>query len=366
MGTPPAVTKSHVPSIPKALHALSLMEAELDSARTYESIRRIIDAAEAMKILLRGVVEVKQQAEWVVLLGNMRIGEEIGKVQKGRGPGGVKGTTAFPPEGKSSGREALGIAHTPRARLQKLARAGRKKLEIVAKALWKAGKDATIKGVLGEVKETEIKDKRAAFEARRDRGARVSDLAAMIEQGLRFPVIYADPPWEFKVYSGKGKQRSAERHYDTASLEAIKALPIASLAADNCALFMWGVWPELPGALEVIKAWGFEYKTAAFVWFKEVSAENSDFATGMGYWTRANTEPCFLATRGAPERVNKDVHQIIRAPVGEHSVKPEETRARIERLITGPYLELFARRPVAGWTVWGNEVDVADTAEAAE
>jgi N6-adenosine-specific RNA methylase IME4 len=355
-----AAAKSHVPSIPKALHALSLMEAELDSARTYESIRRIIDAAEAMKILLRGVAEVKQQAEWVVLLGNMRIGEEIGKVQKAN-------KHQFTPEGKlTSGRGALAIPGTSRSRLQKLAKAGRKRLEIVAKALWKAGKDATIKGVLGEAKETEIKEKRAAFEARRDHGARVADLTAMIEQGLRFPVIYADPPWEFKVYSGKGKQRSAERHYDTASLDDIKALPIASLAADNCALFMWGVWPELPGALEVIKAWGFEYKTAGFVWFKEVSEENSDFATGMGYWTRANTEPCFLATRGAPERVNKDVHQIIRAPVGEHSVKPEETRVRIERLITGPYLELFARRPVPGWTVWGNEVYSDEGAEAAE
>lgn len=354
------LAKSHVPSIPKALQALSVMEAELDSARTYESIRRIVDAAEALKLLLRDVAEVKQQAEWVVLLGNMRIGEEIRNVPKAK-----TGPKLFTPEGKQlSGRQALAIPGTSRSRLQKLAILGRKKLEAIARELWQVGKDATIKGVLGEAKETEIKDKRTAFEARRDRGARIEDLIAMAERGERFPVIYADPPWEFKVYSGKGKQRSAERHYDTASLDAIKALPISPLAADDCALFMWGVWPELPGALEVIRAWGFEYKTAGFVWVKEVSDENDAVATGMGYWTRANTEPCFLATRGSPERVAKDVHQVIFAPVGEHSVKPEETRERIERLITGPYLELFARQPVPGWTVWGNEVEIID--EAAE
>jgi N6-adenosine-specific RNA methylase IME4 len=76
----------------------------------------------------------------------------------------------------------------------------------------------------------------------------------------------------------------------------------------------------------------------------------------MGYWTRANTEPCLLATRGSPKRQAKDVHQVIMSPVGPHSRKPEEAQARIERLLTGPYLELFGRRPMKGWTVWGNQI----------
>ena len=215
---------------------------------------------------------------------------------------------------------------------------------------------AVAKVAARDAKEADIRNQRSLFEARRDEGATVGDLVALAASGQRFPVIYADPPWEFKVYSGKGKQRSAERHYDTSPLDAIKALPVAALAAKDCALFMWAVWPELPGALDVIKAWGFEYKTAGLVWVKQVSDTNSDPFTGMGYWTRANSEVCLFATKGSPQRAAKDVHQIILAPVGKHSVKPEEARARIERLIIGPYLELFGRRSVPGWTVWGNEM----------
>lgn len=187
-------------------------------------------------------------------------------------------------------------------------------------------------------------------------GCTVDDLGVLIESGKKFSVIYADPPWSFKVYSGKGKQRSADRHYDTMSLDDIAAIPIGKLAADDCALFLWAVWPEIPGALEIIKAWGFEYKTAGFVFVKETKSANG-LHWGMGYWTRANTEPCLLATRGSPKRKAMDVHQVLMSPVGEHSRKPEETSVRIERLLDGPYLELFGRRPMAGWTVWGNQIN---------
>ena len=84
---------------------------------------------------------------------------------------------------------------------------------------------------------------------------------------------------------------------------------------------------------------------------------------GMGYHTRANTEPCLLATRGNPPRLADDVHQVIMAPVGEHSAKLDEAYSRIRRLYPGPYLELFARKPRDGWTVWGNEVDGYDAVD---
>ncbi len=187
-------------------------------------------------------------------------------------------------------------------------------------------------------------------------GCTVEDLNALIALGRKFGVIYADPPWEFKVYSGKGKQRSAERHYDTMTIDELKALAVAALAADNCALFLWGVWPEQAGALEVIKAWGFTYKTAGFVWVKQNRGGEGLF-TGMGYWTRANTEPCLFATKGAPQRLAMDVPQVIMSPVSEHSRKPDEARVRIERLVGGPYLELFGRRAAPGWTVWGDQVE---------
>lgn len=174
----------------------------------------------------------------------------------------------------------------------------------------------------------------------------------------KYSVIYADPPWSFDVWSGAGKDRAAENHYPTMSQSDIEALPVADLAADDCALFMWAVMPQLPEALAVIKAWGFEYKTCAFVWVKQTKDEER-FATGMGYWTRANAEICLLATRGSPARLNADVHQVVMTPRMEHSKKPAEIPERIERLVPGPYLEMFARQPREGWDVWGNQAEVA-------
>ena len=324
----------------KAVAALANMERELDSAESYAQIRKLADAAEALKILFRHVAEVKNKAELVVLAANARIGDEIKLIPKAG--------NRFTAPGKSESRAATGVPGTSRSRLQKIAAIPKPELKAIATKSQESGADATVTAVLRELKETEIKDKRADYEARADRGAKCGDLKALAAAGEKFAVIYADPPWEFKVYRGKGKQRSAERYYDTSSIEAIKALPVAPLAADDCALFMWAVMPELPGALEVIKAWGFEYKTAGFTWVKQNKSGEGLF-TGMGYWTRSNAEICLFATRGSPQRMAKDVSQVILSPVGEHSAKPQEARRRIERLLLGPYLELFARSPANGW-----------------
>jgi N6-adenosine-specific RNA methylase IME4 len=144
---------------------------------------------------------------------------------------------------------------------------------------------------------------------------------------------------------------------------ALCALPVGELAADDCVLFLWACWPNLHDALAVIDAWGFEFKTAAFVWTKahagqlEMFRDDADVQVGMGYWTRANTEPCLLATRGKPKRINADVRQAIIEPRRQHSRKPSLVYQRIERLVAGPYVELFARARRIGWDSWGNEPD---------
>ena len=182
----------------------------------------------------------------------------------------------------------------------------------------------------------------------------VTDLGVLVRTRRKYGVIYADPPWLYN--SGKGS-RSLDRFYDCLDIPALKQLPVKQLAADNSVLIMWAVWPLLPNALEVIQAWGFEYKTVAFVWVKTTDERAaSPLAWGMGWWTRSNSEPCLLATRGQPVRIDKGVHQIIMTPVGSHSRKPQEVHARIERLVDGPYLELFGRRPMRGWTVFGNQI----------
>ena len=173
----------------------------------------------------------------------------------------------------------------------------------------------------------------------------------------KYGIIYADPPWHYRVYSKKGAGRSAESHYPTMTIEEIQALPVSELADKDCALFMWITFPLLKESLSVLSAWGFKFKTIAFVWIKQNRKSDSQF-WGMGYRTRANAEFCVLATKGKPKRMAKNVHQVIVSHIEEHSKKPDEARRRIVRLMGDlPRIELFARQKSAGWDVWGNEVE---------
>lgn len=172
----------------------------------------------------------------------------------------------------------------------------------------------------------------------------------------KYSIIYADPPWSFKTYSDKGKGKAPEQHYKTMSKKHIQELDIQSISADDCTLFLWVTFPCLEEGLELIKKWGFTYKTCAFNWVKKNKKSNSWF-WGLGYWTRANSELCLLATKGNPKRLSKSVHQIIDTPIQEHSKKPDITRNRIVELMGDlPRVELFARQKVVGWDSWGNEV----------
>jgi N6-adenosine-specific RNA methylase IME4 len=184
-----------------------------------------------------------------------------------------------------------------------------------------------------------------------------------------YGAIYADPPWhfqawaEYKPLASGGSTRAVQRYYNTMSAQQIRDLPVASMAADDSALFLWVVWPSLAEAFTLIDAWGFEYKTCAFSWMKahngqlDMLRDDADVQVGLGYWTRSNSEVCLLATRGNPKRLNADVRQGIIEPRREHSRKPDCVPGRIERLVAGPYLELFSRTTRPGWTCWGNETN---------
>ena len=168
-----------------------------------------------------------------------------------------------------------------------------------------------------------------------------------------YQIIYADPPWR---YDQKGLQGAAEKHYSTMSLEDICRLPIESISAKDSILFLWATFPQLPAALRVISAWGFKYKTVAFLWLKKNRKADSWFF-GLGFWTRGNAEVCLLATRGHPRRKSNKVHQFIISPIAGHSKKPDITRDKIVELAGDvPRIELFARQTTPGWDVWGNEV----------
>ena len=136
-------------------------------------------------------------------------------------------------------------------------------------------------------------------------------------------------------------------------IEELCALPVADLAAPDSALFLWATFPQLPEALRLIKAWGFTYKTVAFVWLKKNKKSDSWFY-GLGFWTRGNAEICLLATRGHPKRQATNIHQFIISPVEAHSKKPDEARDKIVSLLGDlPRVELFARQTPPGWDVFG-------------
>ena len=164
-----------------------------------------------------------------------------------------------------------------------------------------------------------------------------------------FGCLLVDPPWSFKSYDGKSAvPTQGADPYAVMSITDLKALPVADIAAKDSLLLMWTVSHLQDEASDLARAWGFVPKSVAFIWDKQ--------RIGMGYWTRQEMEICKLFTRGKPKRLNADVRQGIRAPRREHSRKPDEQYERIERLVGGPYLEMFARQTRPGWSSWGNEV----------
>jgi N6-adenosine-specific RNA methylase IME4 len=177
----------------------------------------------------------------------------------------------------------------------------------------------------------------------------------------KYKIIYADPPWYYHNYADKTATRWVGNKYPVMSVDDICNLPVSGIADDDSILFLWATPPCLPEALKVITAWGFDYKTIGFVWVKKNKVADSLF-WGMGYWTRSNSEICLIATKGTPKRINASVHQIVEAPVGEHSRKPDIVRKKIVDLVGDlDRIELFARKRedmkyTDGWIFWGNEV----------
>jgi N6-adenosine-specific RNA methylase IME4 len=179
----------------------------------------------------------------------------------------------------------------------------------------------------------------------------------------RFPVLLIDPPWSPSPWSVKGKGRHPSAYYDTMSVQQIAAVPVPDFMAKDCAVFLWVTDQFLAVPFTTLfPIWGLTYSSVAFVWVKTARrlagqeplfliADNKDFPAGQGHTTRKNAEYCLLARRGRFGRQHNDVAQVIFAPRRANSEKPDEVYERIERLLLGPYLKLFARRRRPGWEV---------------
>uniref|UniRef100_A0AAT9JAK0 ORF63 n=1 Tax=Nitrosopumilaceae spindle-shaped virus TaxID=3065433 RepID=A0AAT9JAK0_9VIRU len=180
----------------------------------------------------------------------------------------------------------------------------------------------------------------------------------------KYKIIYADPPWSYESNPNhkRGIWGIATDNYDTMSMDELKQLPVQDIADDDCILFMWATFPNLQQALDLIKAWGFEYKTVAFVWEKFDKTNNVLKKYGLGWYTRSNVEIVMIGRKGKFERKSAAVQQVVKSTIGEHSEKPNEVRNRILKLCGDlPRIELFARTKVHGWDVWGNDEKLNNT-----
>lgn len=193
-------------------------------------------------------------------------------------------------------------------------------------------------------------------EERLEKIAEISKGNSGLATDVRYPIVYADPPWRYENPPMGGTNRSIENHYPTMTLEEICAMPVADLATDDAMLYLWATAPKLAECMQVIEAWGFEYRTN-LVWDKEV--------IGMGYHARNQHEILLVAKRGniPPPEAGKQPSSVHREKRTEHSAKPAFYYEMIEAAYPQlPKIELFCRSPRHGWAVWGNQSETADAA----
>ena len=170
-----------------------------------------------------------------------------------------------------------------------------------------------------------------------------------------YSLIMADPTWHFKTRSKKGDAKSPQAKYRTMTLDEIKAMPVADLAAKDCHLWLWCTNPNIPEALEVMAAWGFTFSTAGH-WPK--ITKNGKLAFGTGYVFRGAGEPYLIGKRGKPKNT-RGTRSVIFGQVREHSRKPDEVYAEAERWMpNATRMDLFSRQRREGWHCWGDQADL--------
>lgn len=337
-------------TVPQAKKALGALSHDIDSAKTYEAIRAIERAADAIKLLFHEIEDIRHQAEEVVVLANHRIGTEIKAIPAAKGGGDQRSKHRLPKNAgdRASLKEQVG-SKTRGLRLKKLAKLAKPEVKRIITKLHDEGKEATVSAVIKFVAD-ETKTER--------RDERERALAGKILKlpDRRYGVIVADPEWRWEPWSRlTGLDRAADNHYPTSCTEVIATRDVSSIAAKDCVLWLWVPIPMLPHGLVVMAAWGFDY-VSHYAWGKD--------KIGTGFWSREKHEILLIGTRGnipcpAP---GTQWGSLIIAPRGAHSAKPECVLEMIEQYFpTLPKIELNRRGPARkGWDAWGDEADVAD------
>jgi N6-adenosine-specific RNA methylase IME4 len=287
---------------------------------------------------------VKLQVRAEAKLGDLlREADENGQIYEGRPP--KQNGSAQEPFPKFTLKE-IGIDKKLSARAQKLSGIGDRAVRVMLEQFERQSqeKHRLARDVISRATDQDKKQRRADREI---------SLAAM-QRALpnkKYGVIYADPEWRFEVYSREtGMDRSADNHYPTSITDEISQRPVEQIAAPDCVLFLWATVPMLPDAIDVMRAWGFDYKSHC-MWRKD--------RIGTGYWFRNAHELLLVGTRGkkipAPA-MGEQWESVIDASVTKHSAKPDKFYDLIEEYFPNlPKIELNARRARPGWDAWGLE-----------
>lgn len=312
----------------------------LAEAHRVDEVLKIRDKAETIRYALiqaKEAPEVVRQATQIKLRAERRAGQLLKDQPKNRG-GGEKGVGRRGM--RSQGKTALspstytnqGIDKRDASKWQKIAEIPEAKFEDFLVTMPDLSTAAVVRLAKQASREKTLK------------GIKESNLQESVTG--KFPVLYADPPWQ---YSNSGFDQSAASQYPTMPTNKICDLPIENLSTTNSVLFLWVTSPLLPDGLAVMGSWGFEYKTS-MVWIKNSAA-------GIGFYWPIRHEFLLVGTRGSMLPENKAVKDsVFEISKTKHSEKPNEFYALIESLYSGPYLELFARKERKGWKSWGNQI----------
>ena len=316
----------------------------LDRATSVSEVRVILDVAEAARIYAKRAhcsMEVINHAVRIKLDAERKAGGLLAKMEKDRGGGDVKSGDHRSRKATGVRLADIGVTKSQSSRWQLMAAIPEKVFAKTVDETAAKGKELTSGFFQKLALRFRPKNGAVAVTRRQSTTGFVNDLDDLA--GQRFGCIYADPPWPYTNQASRG---ATGNHYSTMSISDLRALPIANLAAKQSHLHLWATSSFLFEARSILDAWGFEFK-GTFVWVKP--------QMGMGnYWRNAH-EILLLGVKGDQPALSKREISWIEYPRGLHSEKPEAIRQRIARLSPGPFLELFGRRPIRGWTVYGNQ-----------
>ena len=278
-----------------------------------------------------------QQISEVVLDAEVKLGQLIAAMPKAKNQYESASNNTVTST-KEQALKEIGFDKMQANRLETLA----KHPEIVAQAKAEAREADDIVSrsfVLEKIKAKEKEQKQAD---RRDELQNPTNLPDGV-----FQVVYCDPPWQ---YSNSGFNSSAEQHYPTMNMDELKAMPVKGMRAENAVMFMWATNPLLKEAIELMEAWGFEYKTN-IAWVK-------DRQINLGFYVYGKHELLLIGTNGSMLPIGEKPSSVMTGTNRIHSKKPESTYELIEGMYPQlKYIELFARNtPRKGWVKWGNEV----------